>query len=200
MSRPQRKHGDTTIPVPDDQVVIYQTCECCQQSMPLDQFDRRGRWRPGQPPADTMCKHCREIKERETKKYVRRNAQAIDKMQLDLVKALAEEPTDDFSDEIPNIGTMVQHLLRPFGGMKGLSLQVASSYLSSPPGSPNRQRIQSMLMKLGTEASRQGYAKKPIEMLSDEELALHMKELQRRTLKLADGNDEEEEKGEDVGA
>lgn len=193
MSRRPMKHGDATVPVPDEQVIVYQTCECCQQSMPLDQFDKRGRWRPGQPPCDVVCKHCRQIQQVETRKYVRRNAQKIDQMQLDLVSALAAEPTDEFGEDIPNIGTMVQHLLRPFGGMKGLSLQIASSYLSSPPGSPNRQKIQSMLMKTGVEASKLGYAKKPVEMLSDEDLAEHMKELQRRTLKLADGQEETEE-------
>ncbi len=191
MSRKPMKHGDATVSVPEDQVIVYQTCESCQQSMPLDQFDKRGRWRPGQPPADSVCKHCRKIQIVETRKYVRRNSAKIDEMQLNLVAALAAEPTDEFDDEVPNVGTMIQTLLRPFGGMKGLSLQVASSFLSSEPNSPNRQKIQAMLVKLGVEGSKLGYAKKPVELLSDEDLEKYLEERERRHLSHAQ-NDEEE--------
>lgn len=189
MSRAPMKAGDDAIAVPDEQVLIYQQCACCRQNMPLDQFDTRGRWRENSKKTDTICKGCREIQAKETRKFVRRNAKRVDDMMLNLVEALAEEPCDEW-DELPDIGTLTQALLRPFGGAKGLGLQIASSYLASPPGSPCRQKTHALLVKLDVEASKLGYAKKPVELMSDEELELYLQEKQRRLLKQADGEDE----------
>lgn len=183
--------------VPDEQVLIYRTCECCRQSMPLDSFGKRGRpTKTGERHIDTVCKYCREIQERESRKFVRQNARRVDSMMLNLVEAIVDEPMDEFED-IPDIGTLTRQLLRPFGGAKGLGLQMASSYLSSPPGSPCRQHTHNLLVKLDMEATKLGYAKKPKELMSDEELDLYIKEQQQRLLKQANG--EEEVKAEDAG-
>lgn len=190
--RDYKPAGDA--PVPDEQVVVYQTCEICNQSFPLSEFCKAGRPRKDGKPTkvDSMCKYCRRIHDREVKKFVRQNSKKIDQMQLDLMMALAEEPMTDF-EEIPNIGTAVQHLLRPFGGMQGLALQIASSYLSSPPGSPCRQKTHALLMKTTSEASKLGYAKKPMELLSDEELEAYLRESHKRLLKQIDDQEVSQE-------
>lgn len=186
------KHGDVAIPVPEEQVVVYQTCACCRQSIPIEEFDKRGRWRQGQKATDSVCRFCRDIQAKETKKYVRLHAKRVDEMMLNLCESLAEEPMSDF-DELPNIGALTQAVLRPFGGAQGIALQMASTYLSSPPGSPVRQKMLSLLVKMDTEASKLGYAKKPMEMMSDDELQAYIAEKERRALRLADGNPESEE-------
>lgn len=185
------KTPDYESAVPDEQTIVYRTCAICRQSMPLDHFERRGRPRKdGSPPkSDDVCKHCREIQEKETRKFVRQNAKKIDGMMLDLVGAMADDPMTEF-DDLPNIGTAVQYLLRPFGGMQGLALQIASSYLSSPPGSTCRQKTHSLLMNMAKEASKLGYAKKPMELMSDAELEEFLREKQRRLMKLADDDEE----------
>lgn len=181
--------------VPDEQVVVYQTCACCNQSMPMDQFDRRGRWREGQKATDNVCVHCRSIQTKETRKYVRRHAQRVDEMMLNLCESLASEPMTDFTD-LPNIGTLTQEVLRPFGGAQGVALQMAGTYLSSPPGSAARQKILSLLVKMDTEASKLGYAKKTMEQMTDEELEEFISKRETKLLRIADGHQEVETESE----
>lgn len=192
------KPGDETLPVPDEQVVVYQTCECCGQSMPIDKFDRRGRWRAGQKASDSVCRFCRDIQTKETRKYVRRHAQRVDEMMLKLCERLVDEPTSDFTD-LPNIGTLTQEVLRPFGGAQGIALQMAGTYLSSPPGSAQRQKILALLVKMDVEASKLGYTKKTMEQMTDQELREYIENKERSLLRLADGyqDPEAEEATED---
>lgn len=189
LRRNMKPAGETA--VPEEQVVIYQTCACCKQSIPIEEFDKRGRWRQGQKPTDSVCRFCRDIQTKETRKYVRRHSQRVDEMMLTLCESLAEEPMTDFED-LPNIGTLTQAVLRPFGGAQGIALQMAGTFLSSPPGSAVRQKMLSLLVKMDAEASKQGYAKKPMEMLSDEDLERFIEEKERRLLRVADGEHEEE--------
>jgi hypothetical protein len=191
MLRRNLKSGDESIPVPEEQALVYRICQCCDQQYPLDKFEQRGRpKKDGSKSIDNVCKYCRELIDKKTTGFVRQNAQRVDAMMLDLCEGLAQQPTDEF-DDLPNIGTLTQAVLRPFGGAMGLGLQMASSYLSSPPGSACRQKTHSLLVKMATEASKLGYAKKTVEQMTDAELEEYLAVQQRKLLKQADGNDED---------
>lgn len=163
------------IEIPESIKVRKKVCKCCAQEMPLDQFSRKGT------SYSASCRDCLKLKEKAVKDHVKQTCAKVDAMQLGLIRQLASEPPQDFTD-IPDIGTAVQHLLRPFGGMEGLALQISASYLMCEPDSTTRQRYGKMLVDAVKEASKLGYAKKPLDLMSDDELEAYADELMRRTV------------------
>lgn len=195
------KAVDEDVPVPSEQAIIIRICECCDQPMPLDKFEQRGRPKKNgdQPAIDTVCKYCRKLHAKAVRNYVMQHQQRIDEMQLGLMEALAVEPTEEWTD-LPNIGTIAQEVLRPFGGAKGLGLQIASHYLTAPPGGAERGRTHRLLTNLATEASKLGYAKKTMEQMSDEELEEFLKRQERKLIAQSEGTDDDDQEETEEGA
>lgn len=184
--RRNMKPGDESVPIPESQVLVYQICKSCDQQYPLDKFEQRGRPKAdGTRHVDDVCKYCRVLHEKGVKRYIQQHSQRVDEMMLNLCESMAAQPMTDF-DDLPNIGTLTQEVLRPFGGAQGIALQMAGTFLSSPPGSAQRQKILSLIVKMDTESSKLGYTKKTMEQMTDDELEEYMASRERKYMRLAD--------------
>ena len=160
--------------------VEKRTCTICELSQPLSEFARKkGKGCPGG--YSKVCKECQAHKKEAVADHVKQNCVEIDKMQLKLIETLKNEAPDLQSARVPSIGDAVEHILRPFGGIEGYGLQLASNFLMADPGGATRQRYASLIAKMIGDASKLGYAKKPLDDMSDEELEAFADELMRRT-------------------
>lgn len=158
-------------------------CPSCRQTMPLSEFFGK----------EPKCKHCLRQQVRTVAAQSKGEASELDRMLVERLENLSDIIPSGGDENLPDQGTMVEDILRPFGGSRGLGLQLAATYVTAKPGSAVRQRILQNIMQHVKVASELGYAKKPLEMLSDEELEDYAEELARRTLRIKDATEAAEE-------
>jgi hypothetical protein len=165
--------------------LIYKTCGSCMQSMPIDQFDGRM----------TICKGCNRLKATAVKKHTVRMMRAADMHLLQAAKRLIAERPEP-TDGVPDIGTITECIVNAWGGPHGIAIQHVATYLMAAPGSATRQRMLADVRGYLAKSSELGYAKKPAELMTDEELEQFIAERTRRTfrtkgLELVDGEEDE---------
>lgn len=182
-------------------ILEKRTCISCGNEMPVkngkEVIFKRNRHKEGG--YESRCTYC--IKE--TQKVVRESAAriqaGIDKLHLDVLRARAKEiaarmDSGEFgTGGVPNVAEMMEKMLYNFGGLEILGLQNAALYLSAPPASPTRQKVSAAMVQLGTKVSQFGFAKKPLNMMTDEELEEAIKESRNRMLTPRLVTDDEEE-------
>lgn len=169
----------------EPQIVETQKCPICKRNVPPAQFrsDAGGKI--------TICKSCDRHSKAMVRQHINDVVKQADELQMQVLSEMATED-DEIPDEIPDLGTFVSTMVRAFGGMRGLAIQNAATFLKATPGGAIRQRMLADLGKHVAKASELGYAKTPLEMMSDEELEQIIEERAKRTLRLVDGSEEEE--------
>ena len=154
-----------------------QKCDACGVLLPLTPayYDR---CRDSGTGYRTTCKVCRsEERRKESRgrfKVSPKAAAAIERIEEGAASALdAFVPSQ--GSRVPHTAELWEALASIFGGPGGIAQHVMSSYMAAQPGSPQRAKILSQVIRLGTEVSKSGDATKPIDMMTDDELvaALH---------------------------
>lgn len=79
--------------------------------------------------------------------------------------------------DVPHSAHLVQALYDCCGGVRGYATMLMDQYVNSKEGSYGRTRILELIARLTVSNAAQGGAKKPVELMSDDELAERRKEL-----------------------
>lgn len=85
----------------------------------------------------------------------------------------------------PHLATLLAEITRLFGGAEGFAMHFVSTYLSSKPGSPVRQRLLGQYLNLAAGTTATGKAALPVEQMSDEELAEALAERREAAARVA---------------
>lgn len=152
-----------------------QKCRCCQQEQPENEFNARDKG---------VCVTCVRLKRGAIKKHVVdicKEADSIVTTAMQLLTNQLAETGAVLGEGVPNVGVVTEDMMTAFGGSRGFALQYAANYLAAEPGSATRQRILSDINRSVAKASELGYAQKPLELLSDEELEEYLEEKIRRS-------------------
>ena len=72
--------------------------------------------------------------------------------------------------DIPHTSEMLEGLMRVFGGTNGFANLVAKQYFDCKPGSRLRNSTLEMVTRLATKNTEHGGAKKPLELMTEQEL------------------------------
>lgn len=156
-----------------DKDVPWQKCNKCQGEFPITAyyFDRDQQEPTGYR---KTCKVCRKgegkrLGDLELAETVSR----VDKMALRLLeKAIGEIGR---GSNIPHVGEVFEEMMQIMGGAKGYATRVALAIMSAPAGSNQQMKGLSIVKDFAIKATDTGAAKKPVDLLTDEELELELK-------------------------
>jgi len=125
------------------------------------------------------CRKCRNKKERKGRK-VKRNKKLdqIEKGGVDLFVAAARIG----GANIPHSSELLETLMEYFGGVRGFSNAFMKQYYDSPVGGAFRTKMLDSMMRLVQNNTAMGGAKKPFDLMTDEELEA---EIRRQVLEAA---------------
>lgn len=101
-----------------------------------------------------------------------------DDMVLDLVNELGDMKVDP--NNLPHIASVLENLMRAFGGVEGFSRHVALNYLAAKPGSLTRNKMLQSIMSMAVKVSESGAAKVPLELLDDSDIEREIEKRARR--------------------
>lgn len=125
------------------------------------------------------CRKCRNKKERKGRK-VKRNKKLdqIEKGGVDLFVAAARIG----GANIPHSSELLETLMEYFGGVRGFANAYMKQYYDSPVGGAFRTKMLDSVMRLVQNNTAMGGAKKPFDLMTDEELEA---EIRRQVLEAA---------------
>lgn len=101
-----------------------------------------------------------------------------DDMILELVNDMGSMNVDP--NNLPHIASVLENLMRAFGGVEGFSRHVALNYLASAPGSMARNKMLQSIMSMAVKVSESGAAKVPLELLDDSDIEREIEKRARR--------------------
>lgn len=134
-------------------------CEACQQVFPLTP----AKWPrvPGSQQAFRYtCKTCHKKKKQKAK---------MDRLEGAAVEAYLAKTISGGSN-VPHTAELLESIMHYFGGTNGFASILLKQYFESPAGSRMRNSILEMIVRLAAKNTEQGGAKKPVQLLSEEEL------------------------------
>lgn len=131
----------------------------------------------------TLCKACVK-KQRENEELTAAKAMVarIDDISLQALERFVAD-TDFNSTELPHMSEVVRALVEVFGGPRGIAAKAQAEYLASAPGGQIRQRYLNKLLDHTAAATKEGYAKVPVDLLSDEDLMNQANDMMERVLR-----------------
>lgn len=157
-------------------------CVVCESELPLNAmyFDRDNKSPDG---FRKECKSCRS----ESRREERHEAVLSKVKQLDrAAEKLILGTLDQEGSRIPHIAELCECVMDVFGGPRGYAQFLLGEFLSHKPGSQGRTKILSNIQYMVQKTTESGAAKKPLELLSEEDLEREAEELlKRRALKIA---------------
>jgi hypothetical protein len=140
-------------------------CNKCFAIMPLtDEF-----WHRDSDKEDGFKGACKMCRSEQVKKQKDR---ALD----DRVKKINErgfkflEKVTETGSDVPHIAETFQRLIEAFGGPDGLSQWYMAEFLSSAPGSSQRQRMLDTMLRMNTVVSELGAAQKSLDQMTEDEI------------------------------
>lgn len=71
---------------------------------------------------------------------------------------------------VPHSADLLERIYTIIGGANGMATLLMKTFLQAAPGSPTQQKILAQIMALTHQNTEVGGAKKPVDMLTDEEL------------------------------
>jgi hypothetical protein len=147
------------VPIVTEDAVPEVHCEKCNQFKPwTPKFFPR--FRGGTTALQKVCRSC---------KRKQRQRQKLDRMERDFLgKSLGLVSRG--GPNVPHTAEALESVLNYFGGTNGLSSIMLKQYYDSPPGSRMRTTILEMIFRLINKNTEQGGAKKPVSLLTEEEL------------------------------
>lgn len=125
------------------------------------------------------CRKCRNKKERSArKKKTNKKLAEIERGAVDLFVASARLG----GANIPHSSELLEVLMEYFGGVRGFANAYMKQFYDSPAGGAFRTKMLDSLVRLVVGNTAMGGAKKPLELMSEEELEA---ELRRQVLEAA---------------
>lgn len=106
-----------------------------------------------------------------------------------LLDMTADPGEGDERDEVPNVGEVAQMIFNSYGGTQRIGMAHLSEFLMAEAGGMVRQRYLAELRDYTVKSSQLGYAKKPIELLTDEELEQFIEEKAKRMFRVVRDDD-----------
>jgi hypothetical protein len=162
----------------------WQTCDKCQSELPVTAyyFDRDAQEPSG---FRKTCKVCRKNKEKRVKDLeISAAVEQFDKMALNM---LAKASSVRGGANIPHVAECFEQLMYLAGGASGFAQHVWYTFLSAPPGSQQRVKILTLMKDFAVKTTDSGAAKKPLDMMTEEELKIELDRREARILKVAQG-------------
>lgn len=150
-------------------------CIGCQQSLPATQkFFHKSK-----DGFHARCRKCRNRLER-GKRKTKRNKK-LDEIERGAVNLFVTAARIGGAN-IPHSSELLEVLMEYFGGVRGFSNAFMKQYYDSPVGGAFRTKMLDSVMRLVVGNTAMGGAKKPLELMSEEELEA---ELRRQVLEAA---------------
>jgi hypothetical protein len=151
-------------------------CDTCGELYPLhkDYYAPTGN-------GDTfgyVCMKCRKRKEAE---------EEIQKIEEDAMDRLRSLPLSG-GNNIPHTAELLEGAMVAFGGTAGFSNLLLKQYLDAKPGSRIRSGILEMVTRLASKNTEVGGAKKPTELMSEEELEAEIELRLKNAVTMFGGN------------
>lgn len=149
-------------------------CIGCNKELPEHAFhlSADGRRHP-------RCKACRSDYERKRKK--KKKDQRLDNIEVDAVDAFCRAARLGGSN-IPHSAELVETIMEYMGGVAGFSNLFMKQYYDSPPGGAHRTKMLESMVRLITNNTAMGGAKKPLSHWTEDELE---DELRQRLIETA---------------
>lgn len=150
-------------------------CIGCKQTLPgTTQYFHKSK-----DGLHARCRTCRNKKVRgERKKKRNKKLDEIEKGAVDLFVSAARVG----GASIPHSSELLEVLMEYFGGVRGFGNIFLKQYYDSPVGGAFRTKMLESIMRLVQNNTAMGGAKKPLELMSEEELEA---ELRRQVLEAA---------------
>lgn len=150
------------------------TCQRCKKDLPESEFHLAATGE-----RHSKCKKCRAEYERTRRK--RRKDERLDKIEKDAVDLFCAAARLGGAN-IPHSSELLETLLEYMGGTRGFANLYMKQYYDSPPGGAFRTKQLETIVRLVTNNTAMGGAKKPLSLWSEEELE---DELRQRLLETA---------------
>ena len=150
------------------------TCTSCNKELPLHAFHVAADGR-----RHSKCKACRAEGERKRRK--KKKDERLDRIEADAVDAFCQVARMGGSN-VPHSAELVETILEYMGGVHGFSNLFMKQYYDSPPGGAHRTRMLETMVRLVTNNTAMGGAKKPLSHWSEDELE---DELRQRLMETA---------------
>lgn len=149
-------------------------CTKCKKQLPDDDFHlaSNGQRHP-------KCKTCRAAYERKRRKKAKDDR--LDKIERDAVDLFCNVAKTG-GGNIPHSAELLETLLDYMGGTRGFANLFMKQYYDAPPGSSFRTKQLDTIVRLVTNNTALGGAKKPLAMWSEDELE---DELRQRLIETA---------------
>ena len=150
-------------------------CIECQQSLPATQK----HFHKSKDGFHARCRKCRNKQERGKRKKKRnKKLDEIERGAVDLFVTAARIG----GANIPHSSELLEVLMEYFGGVRGFSNVFVKQFYDSPVGGAFRTKMLDTVVRLVVGNTAMGGAKKPLELMSEEELEA---ELRRQVLEAA---------------
>ena len=134
-------------------------CEECQKALPLT-MKYFPRVAGTQDTFQFVCKSCKAEKKKKAR---------LQQIEATAVTAFTERATVGGSN-IPHTAELLEGIMNYFGGANGFASLLMKQYFESPPGGRIRNQIIEAVIRLASKNTEQGGARKPVSLLSEEEL------------------------------
>jgi len=153
------------------------TCIACKKSLPsTERYFHRSK-----DGFHARCRKCRNKHIRESRKTKRNTKlEEIERGAVDLFVAAARLG----GANIPHSSELLECLMEYFGGVRGFSNAYMKQFYDAPVGGAFRTKMLDSVVRLVVGNTAMGGAKKPLELMSEEELEA---ELRRQVLEAAMG-------------
>lgn len=153
----------------------YKTCVACGTSYPAT----AANFHKSKDGLHSRCRRCRNKKFRQDRKGKRnKKLEEIEKGAVDLFIASARIG----GANIPHSSELLEVLMEYFGGVRGFANAYMKQFYDSPVGGAFRTKMLDSVVRLVVGNTAMGGAKKPLELMSEEELEA---ELRRQVLEAA---------------
>jgi len=149
-------------------------CVKCHKELPLHSFHVASDGR-----RHSQCKQCRSTYEKKRRK--RKKDERLDQIEADAVNTFCQVARVGGAN-IPHAAELLETLLEYTGGVRGFANLFMKQYYDSPPGGAHRTKQLETIVRLVTNNTALGGAKKPLALWSEEELE---EELRDRLLETA---------------
>lgn len=153
----------------------YKTCVGCGVSYPAT----TANFHKSKDGFHSHCRKCRNKKERGLRKKKRnKKLEEIEKGAVDLFTAAARIG----GANIPHSSELLECVMEYFGGVRGFANAYMKQFYDAPVGGAFRTKMLDSVVRLVVGNTAMGGAKKPLELMSEEELEA---ELRRQVLEAA---------------
>jgi len=138
-------------------------CTQCGTSYPLD----REHWHRSKDGWHAKCRKCRNKSDKRGRDKVRaKKLSEIEKGAVDLFIASARIG----GANIPHSSELLEVLMRYFGGVEGFGRAFIKQFYDAPAGGAFRTKQLDSIVRLATNNTAMGGSKKPLELMTEEEL------------------------------